>query len=401
MKKTVLASFILLAIALTGVVYAQQKKAAISFDNENHNFGTFKEEKGVVSHKFMFTNTGGEPLIINKVRASCGCTATDYTKSPVSPGGKGFVKAAYNPRNRPGKFNKSVTVTSNAETPTKILRISGVVTPRVKTIEDHYPRKMDDLRLKSNHIAFTKIKNTEVKTDTLKIVNMSTKPLKVSFSKVPKHLTLKAIPETLKGKEKGIIVATYDAKKKNDWGYIIDRINILLNDSLNKKNRLSISANIEEDFSYLSEKDLEKAPRIEFESTVFKFDTIRQGEIVEHLFKFKNAGKNDLIIRKVKASCGCTAISPAEKTISGGKTSSIKVRFNSRKKKGRQNHTITIITNDPKSPSIRLKLTGMVKVTGTKGKWYITQRGRVTTKKAIIFLTQRSQRNQRNTEKIL
>ena len=88
MKKTVLASFILLAIVLSSVVYAQQKKAAISFDNEKHNFGTFKEEKGVVSHKFMFTNTGGKPLIINKVKASCGCTATDYTKSPVPPGGK-------------------------------------------------------------------------------------------------------------------------------------------------------------------------------------------------------------------------------------------------------------------------------------------------------------------------
>ncbi len=368
MKKTVFCSVILLAIALAGVVYAQQKKAAISFDNESHNFGEFKEEKGVASHKFMFTNTGGEPLIINKVKASCGCTATDYTKSPVPPGGKGFVKASYNPRNRPGKFNKSITVTSNAETPTKLLRISGVVIPRVKTIEDHYPRKMDGLRLKSNQIAFTKIKNTQVKTDTLKIVNMSTEPLKVSFSKVPKHLTLKVIPETLKGKEKGVIIATYDAKKKNDWGYIADMINILINDSLNPKNRLSISADIEEDFSNLSEKDLEKAPRIEFESTVFKFDTIKQGEVVEHLFKFKNAGKNDLIIRKVKASCRCTAISPAEKTIQGGKSSSIKVNFNSKGKKGRQNQTITIITNDPKSPSIMLKLTGVLKVPGTKGK---------------------------------
>ena len=88
---------------------------------------------------------------------------------------------------------------------------------------------------------------------------------------------------------------------------------------------------------------------------------INQGEKVEHVFTLKNEGKNDLIIRKVKTSCGCTAVKPEKDIVAKGESTPLKVVFNSRGKSGRQNKSITVTTNDPKNHSTILWIKGNVK----------------------------------------
>lgn len=100
-------------------------QAVIKFDKTSHNFGTFMEDKPV-THVFTFKNEGDEPLIINQVFASCGCTATDFTKEPVQPGKTGKVTVTYNGKGRfPGKMRKPVTVRSNATVKTMRIYIEG------------------------------------------------------------------------------------------------------------------------------------------------------------------------------------------------------------------------------------------------------------------------------------
>lgn len=350
----------ILTFLFSGGIYAQSKKATISFDVSEHDFGSIKEENGPVTIQFNFTNTGGEPLVINNCKASCGCTTPDWTKAPVMPGQKGYVKATYDPKNRPGKFDKTVTVTTNCEPPTYTLRIFGTVAEKPKTAEDNYPQKMGDIRLKSNHIAFVKIFNTQTKSDSVEVINLSGDPVKIGFKDVPAFLKMKAVPETLKPNQKGTIIATYDATKKNDWGFIMDRVDVLLNDKSDPGFKLSVSATIEEDFSKFSKDQLDNAPAIKFENTTFEFGTIKQGEVANHEFKFKNEGKSDLVIRKTKASCGCTAVNPPNTVIKPGESSSIKVSFNSAGKSGQQNKTITVTTNDPKNYSMLLSIKGTI-----------------------------------------
>lgn len=127
MKSLVLLVF---TIAFTTAVFAQQEGPTISWVETVHDFGTFNEEAGLQKATFEFVNTGNAPLYITNVKASCGCTATEYSKEPVQPGGKGYVTAAYNPANRPGKFNKSITVTTNEFQPTSVVRITGEVIPK-------------------------------------------------------------------------------------------------------------------------------------------------------------------------------------------------------------------------------------------------------------------------------
>ncbi len=98
----------------------------ISFPKENHDFGVVKEGD-IASYEFEFVNQGDNPLVISNVKASCGCTTPFWTKKPIAPGEKGMVKASYNSKGRPGNFNKSITVTSNAENRITRLYIKGLV----------------------------------------------------------------------------------------------------------------------------------------------------------------------------------------------------------------------------------------------------------------------------------
>lgn len=356
-----LISIVFLAISLP--ILAQQVGPNISWTSDNHDFGEIQEANGNVTHQFEFTNTGNAPLIITNVHPSCGCTSSDYTKEPVAPGQKGFVSATFNPSGRPGKFNKTITITTNAATPTTIVRFSGEVIAKPKSVEDQYPRTIGTLNVKTNHLAFATISNTDIKTDSVPMANLTSSNLAITFKSVPDHIKIKAVPEVLKPNETGYIEVTYDATKKNDWGFIMDKIIIVLNgDAGDNRNWLSVSASINEDFSKLSEKELADAPKIVFESKVFNFGDIKQGEKASYQFKFKNEGKKDLIIRKTKSSCGCTIVNNSKEVIKPGESSSFDVTFNSSGKSNRQNKTISIITNDPENSQISLRVTGNIVV---------------------------------------
>lgn len=75
---------------------------------------------------FEFKNNGKTAVIITNVKAACGCTATDYTKTPIQPGETAKVTATYNAAAK-GAFIKTVTVTTNAETNPKVLSFKGTV----------------------------------------------------------------------------------------------------------------------------------------------------------------------------------------------------------------------------------------------------------------------------------
>lgn len=123
MKKAILAVTFL---AFTGSgVFAQElltkaqvqkenkTETTINFKETSHDFGKLKEGDAAIA-EFAFKNTGDKPLIIQNVRPSCGCTTPYWSKDPINPG-----------KGRPGAFNKSITVTSNAGK--EVLYIKGIV----------------------------------------------------------------------------------------------------------------------------------------------------------------------------------------------------------------------------------------------------------------------------------
>lgn len=136
MKKLIMSVAVLVAIAAT---YAQMSakaasdnpnKASFAWESTTHDFG--KVEKGKpINFEYNFTNSGDIPLIISNVKASCGCTVTDYTTEAIKPGESGMVKATYN-ASKVGVFSKSVTVIANTNEDPVILVLKGEVVDQLE-----------------------------------------------------------------------------------------------------------------------------------------------------------------------------------------------------------------------------------------------------------------------------
>lgn len=335
-------------------------QSGIVFSQVEHDFGTFKEEDGLQTYTFTFVNNGNTPLILNNVMASCGCTTPEWTQKPVAPGERGFIKVSYNPQGRPGAFHKTITVSTNADNSQTILRIQGVVEPRPKTVAELYPRQIGPVRARSNHVNFSAIRQNEVLSDTLEIVNDSGSTVHLSFRTPPPHLKVRVEPSALKPDEKGNIIITYDASKVNSFGFVIHRIYMDVDGKSDYRNSIGVTATIEEDFSSLTPEELETAPSVSFNTMSHDFGNMKQGERVEYDFIIQNKGKRNLIVRDVKTSCGCTIVSPAKKVIGPNESIPVKVIFDSAGKRGRQSKAITVITNDPKKPTSILRVSGNV-----------------------------------------
>ena len=352
--------------------FGQNREATMTFKTETHQFGTIEEEKGDAMVKFEFTNTGADPIVITDVRSSCGCTTPKWSVKPVGAGENGFITAIFHPKNRPGAFSKTITVYSNAaNSPVKLI-VKGNVIEKPTEISDEYRYKMGKIRLKKNNIHFSEMYQDEVKKENIEIINVSEVPVTVTLSakrNKPKHIGFSVKPATLKPGEKGHITVEYSANLKNDWDYVRDRLYLDINGTFDSKYTIRISGYIKEKFT---DADLKNPPAIEFVGKkTFDFGTLEQGEKATHKFLFKNTGGSNLIIRKVRSSCGCTATVSGDKVIEPGKESFIEATFSSKGKKGKQNKMITVITNIPGKTDNKenarqiLKITGMVN-TGDK-----------------------------------
>jgi hypothetical protein len=86
-------------------------------------------------------------------------------------------------------------------------------------------------------------------------------------------------------------------------------------------------------------------PAFKFEEEEFNFGKLVQGESVSHDFKFKNIGKEPLVIADATATCGCTKPSFAKDPIKPSGNGVIAVTFNSTGKMGAQDKAITITSN--------------------------------------------------------
>ena len=99
-----------------------------AFEAKTHDFGRVVEGDGPVSHTFRFTNAGAEPLRLVRVEAACGCTTPDWTDDALAPGASGTLAVVYDPAGRPGPFDKTVFVATEAGD-SVVLRITGSVEP--------------------------------------------------------------------------------------------------------------------------------------------------------------------------------------------------------------------------------------------------------------------------------
>ncbi|MFD0762462.1 DUF1573 domain-containing protein [Lutibacter aestuarii] len=101
----------------------------IEFDKMEFDFGTITEGE-IIDGTFKISNTGKTDLLIINAKPSCGCTVPEWPKEPIKPGASAELKFSFNSNGRVGKQHKTITLQTNTEKVTEMLRIKGTVTAK-------------------------------------------------------------------------------------------------------------------------------------------------------------------------------------------------------------------------------------------------------------------------------
>ena len=344
--KKVLSAIILIAL-VTFKLSAQT--GAMDFQSTSHDFGDVKES-GKVGHDFKFTNTGKSPVIISDVKASCGCTTPTWPKEPIMPGQTAVIKAEFDTENRPGIFNKTITITANTEPSTTTLTINGNVIPKAKSYDEEMPKKVGNIRMTSEVLDMGKVSTEKPVTKEFPIYNDGTTPVTFTVpATLPKSLTVGVVPPILAPKQRGSIKVTYDGRKKNDVGPVTDKFQITTNEVEANKKSFTVTADIKEYFPPLSAEQLAAAPKAALSSNEQNFGPVKVGSVNTADITITNNGKQDLIIRKVRANSSATTAQPDKTVVKAGQQATIKVTYKPTKK-GIDSFNMAVYTNDPGSP---------------------------------------------------
>lgn len=118
--------FSLMALTFATTIFAQKKVTDVAkFNTDTYDFGKVKQNTPPTA-TFLVTNISNEPLIIEAANPTCGCTISDYTKSPIAPGQTGTIKATYNAASL-GPIHKTLTVKFAGVDEIKQINLAGEV----------------------------------------------------------------------------------------------------------------------------------------------------------------------------------------------------------------------------------------------------------------------------------
>ena len=344
--------FATLCMAMTAIAMFAQDPV-LTFEKTEHDFGKINESDGRVSTVFTFKNEGMTPLVLSNVRASCGCTTPTWTKEPVEPGQTGSITVTYNPNGRPGRFQKTITITSNATEPTKKLYIKGEVIPKPAKPSTKYNVQVGDLSMRSKTIDLGTIKKGTVLSGELEYANLTQAAhnVELAVNAADAFLINQVTLPTVNANETGKFVFAIDSKKTKLYGPIEAYAYVVIDGKkeISETYKLTIKANIAEDFSQLTEEERLLSPKMVTESVV-DLGTVAKGKVAKGQLTLLNVGVNPLQIRRVYSTDKNIAIKAA-KPIKSGKKGAIAFEINiAGKEAGKYTRQIVVITNDPQQP---------------------------------------------------
>jgi len=355
-KKTVI--YAVVAFFSVSLFGQNGRTASIEFNKLVHDFGDIQLNSGKQSHTFTFKNISQQPIVIQTVISSCGCTTPEWTKSPVKPGESGKIEVTFLNDQGPYPFDKSLTVYVTGTPKPIILRIKGVVHEKQKSLKQLFPEIFGQMALRKSPVDVGQIMQGSVDRETIEIANTSGTPIKVTFADLTKGLTLNVNPTTIEAGSKGELVVNIDTKAENNWGLTsYQAIPVVNGKRVSKK--LVIQATIREDFSNLKKGEIDQSPLPMASKSSFNFGSIPSGSKIETTFEIKNLGRRDLVIHKIDVSEGKADINYPGK-IAPGSIGKISVSINTAGHFGEKIYILTLITNSPSRPLVNLLVTGQI-----------------------------------------
>ncbi len=333
-----------------------------------HDLGTFKEEDGKQSCTMRMVNAGDSMLVITRVQSTCGCTATTYTTSPIMPGDTATVTLTYNPYNRPGQFEKDVYVYTTGTPRRSRLTVRGKVIGAEVTVDEKYPVRVGSLRLEVENVPLGELKRGATRNAYINAYNAGRDTLLVTTSGKRPHVSLTPAPDTVAPGEASAIVVHYDTRQAPLWGLNVDTLLVTSEPLHNSPTALAgvarvyVMAQVIEDMSKLTDAERDKAPRLEIDTDRLVWDNMPPGTVTTRTLTLANKGKSTLNVRRLWCPHPAVSITGVPATIKKGKQAVVTVAVDpSRLDEAVLNTTLTVMTDDPDQPRVKIRIAGMVK----------------------------------------
>ncbi len=347
------------AVALCAILGASASNSVKWLETE-HNFGAFDEDTGPVSTVFRFVNTGTDAVAITAARASCGCTAPEYSREPVLPGDTASVRVTYDPAGRPGRFSKYVAVDLSYPDSRQKLQVYGTVVGSAASVGRQYPVECSKwLRLERGGAMMGEVLKGQLRTLFVKAYNSSHDSISPSVSNLPPYVEASVAPAKVAPGEQCSLILYFRSDKCPLYGLVSDTLYVSPDPLSSTICPLPLTAIVNEDFSKLTPKQLQKAPVLRIESPSADFGELPASGTVSRTVEISNAGKSPLHIRRVyTADKGVSAAADA-KTIKPGKKATITITADASELPGALlNARISLISNDPANPVQTIRAVG-------------------------------------------
>ena len=103
---------VVLAAAVIGLIpqSGPRHTTSLKFDKVVHNFGKILAGSGEKKCQFKYTNVSSEPVVINNILSSCGCSVPEWNKAPIRPGESGVITVTFLNDQGAYPFDKTLTV---------------------------------------------------------------------------------------------------------------------------------------------------------------------------------------------------------------------------------------------------------------------------------------------------
>ncbi len=354
-------SFLYLILTLvTSSIFSQSKNNRLQFNEYKFDFGYIKEERGLVSHKFKFTNESKDSVRLIAVENECGCIVTDFSKAMIQPKDTGYVVVTFDPSIPINKeFDKEVIVRGSNDT--IILLVKGHVIP-VHNSKDVgvFSKHIGYSWMKSNYVQMNFMYSDQVKEMEFDIFNASDSILIVTVDSLPLHISAQPKVDTIPSNQVGTLSFVYNAAKKSSVGYLVDTFLLHTNEDTLSLKTLYVSANIAERFA--EELDSVNIPVAFVDRQEINFGSIKKNTERTDSVSLLNKGTDTLFIRRLYSGCSCLNFNQAELKdyLLPGESLTFSITFAAGQKRGNQQKEFYLYTSDPRQAIIKFRIRAYV-----------------------------------------
>lgn len=309
---------------------------------------------------FYLVNQGRMDVIVKDVRSSVSNVILKDYPDMVKAGDTAKVEMILVANGMDGAFAIKLDVVTEAKKQPRSLLLKGFVEKTPETIEQRCKAVFGLLRVEKRDIDFGRVKMHKEYRDTLLVYNPTDKIVKVDVVNHSDLVKAELLDDEIYPGKASWLEVRFRADDSLCLGKCYENVVCMIGEKERTTGLLAVGADVVENFELLSEDELKNAPVLYVEQPKFDFGKIRQGTEVTHAFVLKNQGKRNLIIRKVQAACGCTAVVDGQRVIAPGASVPLDVVYKSAGREGAQQKSILLFTNDPEHSEVKLWISGTV-----------------------------------------